>query len=140
MRLKPGSSAIRRGRPTRVTLRYGPPGATSPHTKVVSLNLERLPAPPVPHILNLRATRHGTALILRWDTDLPALDLRWYVVGAPVLKGGRAGDIVSALIEGKGKRHFAARLKAAAKVRFVRVTGIPLSDRKARSQILRIVG
>ena len=60
------------GKPLKVTLRYGPPGTRAPLTKTVRLKLKRLPAPPLPHLLNVRVARDGKDLIVRWEIDGPA--------------------------------------------------------------------
>src|SRR6185369_8062359 len=62
---------LRRG-PVHVTVAYGAPAARTPLTKAVTVTLRRRPSRPVPHVLNLRAHRRGSAIDVTWRTDIAA--------------------------------------------------------------------
>ena len=57
--------------PLKVQLRWSAPGARTASSRTVSLRLRRLPAPPLPRLLDVRARRAANGVVdVRWRTDV----------------------------------------------------------------------
>ena len=135
----PTSIVPKRG-PLRVTVRSGPPGARTAHDQTFKVRLRRLPAPPLPHILNLRARRIGDDIEVRWDTEFPARDAYFVAFGTRTRDRSKDRDAVVGVPRGKG-RHLRVRLKDAARVRYVTVELSPVRRKlRAHSDDPRRIG
>jgi len=126
--------------PLRITLKYGAPGTGAPGAKTIKVTLKRLPAPPLPHIVNARATRSGNHITVRWDTDLPTRYARFAVYGLRTRKLRFSAGMPYKVREGNGRRHFQVRLKAGKTVRFIRLELFSRAEEGHASQTLRVVG
>lgn len=126
---------IRRDR-VRLTVHVSAPAARTVQRRNVTLSVRRLPAPPLPRILDLRARRSGEDLLVRWRLDRPLIDAFLFVIGSRV---GRVEDDDDAIfvnarrIEG---RTYGARLKRAGRVRHVRVYAVSLVP--SRNRVARL--
>jgi hypothetical protein len=109
--------------PLKVQLRWSAPGARTASSRTVSLRLRRLPAPPLPRLLDVRARRAANGVVdVRWRTDGPALDAYFVVAGTRTrgLESDREPKVGTAA-GGARRRSFHVRLKDAASVRYVHV-------------------
>jgi hypothetical protein len=100
-------SFARRRRPTRAAvalLACGPTGAVAPRLTLRPL-LRRLPPPPVPRIIGLRAHRSGNAIHVTWRTSIPARSVDFYVLTRPI-------DFATGVVEraGHGRTRFSVTL------------------------------
>jgi hypothetical protein len=107
--------------PVHVTVAYGAPGARNPATKQVTVTLRRPPSPPVPHVLDLRARRHGSAIDVSWRTDIPAKPDDFLVTGTAT-RSGPEPPLALATSEAERSSHrFHFTLRPSKGVRFVSV-------------------
>jgi hypothetical protein len=140
LRLRPLIDALAPadGRPLKVKVSYGPPGARAPESMTVAVKLRRLPAPPLPQILNLRVQRAGKNLVVRWDTDVPTGDAYFDVIGTRTSNLGEDPRPVSGTPRGKSRRHYRVTLKNAARVRYVTVKLGAYVGRSGRTQTIQV--
>jgi hypothetical protein len=124
LRFQPEARAVAPKRGTlKVRLSWSAPGAQTASARTVALRVRRLPSPPVPHLLDVRARRaRGGIVDVRWRTDGPALDAGFAVYGTrtPDLDDDRDASVGSAA-GGTRRRSFHVRLRDAARVRYVTV-------------------
>ena len=114
-------AALRRG-PVRVLVAYGAPGARRPLNKTVTLMLRRPPGPPVPHVRDLRARRHGGSIEVTWTTDIPAKLDDFLVTGTATRSPGADGLALGLDESESSSRSFRITLRPAAGVRYVTVS------------------
>jgi hypothetical protein len=114
------ASFAKRRKPTRSAVALLACGMSRTATSRLTLHpvLRRLPPPPIPRVLQLRARRHGDAIHVTWRTSIPARSLDFYVLTRPI-------DLTSGFAEraGHGRTRFSATLhpQDAAHVRSVTV-------------------
>jgi hypothetical protein len=106
----------RRPAPTAVTLiACGPAGAVAaPLT--LRPRLRRLPPPPLPRVLDVRARRHGNAIHVTWRTSFPAREVGFQVWSEPL---GDQSDFAQR--DGRGHIHFSVTLRPGDPARVRRV-------------------
>jgi hypothetical protein len=126
------------GTPVAVELRWSAPGARAAKHRTVAVALRRLPAPPLPRIVNLRVRRLGDGRVdVRWNTDVAARDAYFYVYGSRT-RSTQANAIGLRSVNGRGRRSFHVTLKDAARARYVRVTASQLVGRRTRTAVARV--
>jgi len=125
------------GKALKVTLRYGPPGTRSPLTKTVRVKLKRLPAPPLPHLVNVRVVRDGKDLIARWEIDGPLRDGYFVAVAHRARDYNQDKEPIVAVARHTGRRYH-ARLKGAAGRRFVTVALGRIRGGGSRTKTIRV--
>jgi hypothetical protein len=126
------------GKPVKVELSWSAPGAREAKRRTVAVPLRRLPAPPFPRIVNLRARRlDGGRVDVRWSTDVAVRDATFYVYGART-NSERAEPIALRSAKGGGRRSFHVTLKDAARARYVRVTAAQMVGRRTRTAAVRV--
>ncbi len=127
--------------PIRIALKWGAPGARATERQTFEVRLQRLPAPPLPRILNLRATRRGSTVDVRWNTDVRALDAYVFVYGTRTRDPEKDPSPVFASANNPRRRSFHMRLRDAARVRYVLVQVVPLPfGRRNREATVRVSG
>jgi hypothetical protein len=139
LRFTPSFEALAPRRGTlKVTVAWSAPGARTASTRTLALRLRRLPPPPLPRLLDVRALRSpGGVVDVRWRTDRPARDAYFLVYGTRTksLQGDRDAKVESA--SGGARRRFHVRLRDARAVRFVTVAiAQPLG--RGRSRRVRV--
>ncbi|WP_028062520.1 hypothetical protein [Solirubrobacter soli] len=114
--------APKRG-PLKITLSWSAPGARTASRRTISVRVRRLPAPRLPHLLDVRARRGAGGVVdVRWRTDGPAQDAEFIVVGTRTRTGRAERDPKYASAPGGTRRRsFHVRLRDASKVRYVTV-------------------
>ena len=101
------------------------------------MRLKRLPAPPLPHISNLRVRRIGNDLEVRWDADVRARDAYYFVYAHRTQDVEKDRNPVLGAPRGKGL-HLRVRLKDAARKRYVTVSAIQFVRGAHRTQTIRV--
>jgi hypothetical protein len=127
-------------RPAHVRIRVasGPPGAVTAQTQVVRPLLRRIPDPPMPRLLGLRATRNGSTVDVRWHTDRASTHVRFIVVATTARH--EEGDFLSSgTAKGGKRRSFHVRIRdVPAKARYVEVAALRETDGHFREATARI--
>jgi hypothetical protein len=138
LRFDPLFAAIapRRPGPVRITVQSGAPGASSAQRRTVRVQLRRLPAPPLPRIVNLRVRRRGNDLVVRWRTNVPVRDAYQYVYATRTARVER--DPTARFgVPGPRGRSFRVVLRDAAGKRYVHVTVTRIASRGTRTERIR---
>src|SRR4051794_4439236 len=123
----------------RIVVASGPRDAHAVQTQVVRPRLRRIPEPPLPRIVGLRARRSGARTIdVRWRTDKASGGVYFGVAGASSRTGGFDGSVFGST-RGGTRRSFHVRLRdVPANVRYVHLVEFRLSDGRARRAIARV--
>ena len=112
-------------------------GHPPPRTTIARVQLRRLPAPPLPHILNLRARRIGNDVEVRWDADVRLRDARYSSMApAPASRSATTSAVFGA--PRQTGRHLRVRLEDAARVRYVTVFVGDLLGNRQRTRTVRV--
>jgi hypothetical protein len=122
--------------PISITVLSGPPGATQPRRQTARVRLRRLPAPPLPHIEDVRVRRRGNDLVVRWRTDVRPRDAYQFVYATSTRQPERDRSPVIEDVPGRG-RTFRAVLPDAARKRYVQVSVWQLVGSRSRSKTIR---
>src|SRR4051794_8797665 len=133
-----GVARVRAAR-VRIVVASGPPAAHAVRSQVVRPRLRRIPEPPLPRIVGLRARRSGArAIDVRWRTDKASGGVYFGVAGASSRTGGFDGSVFGST-RGGTRRSFHVRLRdVPANVRYVHLVEFRLSDGRARRAIARV--
>jgi hypothetical protein len=122
-----------------VRLESSAPGARTTQNRTVQVQLQRLPAPPFPRIVNARVKRGpGGVVDVRWSTDLRARDVYFIVYGSHNRSYRSDPDLKVRAAFGRGRRTFHVRLRDAARVRYVRLGVQQIAGRRGRSVTLSV--
>jgi hypothetical protein len=122
----------------KVTLSWSAPGARTASTRTIAVRIRRLPAPPLPHLLDVRARRGpGGVVDVRWRTDGPARDAGFVVIGTRTRSGERerGAPVFASVRGGTRRRSFHVRLREARAVRYVLVA---VTQALGRDRIVRV--
>ena len=125
------------GKPLKITLRYGPPGSRAPLTKTFSVKLKRLPAPPLPHLLNVRVSRDGKDLVVRWEVDGPVREAYFIALAHSKRDYNEEDEPVIGISRHTG-RHYRARLEGAAGRAYVTVALGQFRGSGSRTKTIRV--
>jgi hypothetical protein len=136
----PGKAlAPERPGPIKVKLRWSAPGARVAQERTISVRLRRLPVPPFPRLLDVRARRaKGGVVDVRWRTDVGVRDAGFYVIGTHARRLGAPESPTSATLEGRGQRVFRVRLTHASRTRWVRVFVAQEIGNRERTVLVRV--
>lgn len=143
MRFDPVQRAIAPRRPGRVPVRitWSAPGARDLRSRTASVRLRRLPATPLPRILDVRARRLGGGVVeVRWTTDRATADASFGVFGTrrPSLDEPGGPVPVAVARGGPRRRSFRVRLEDARSARYVHVDVARPPDDRGRTVRARI--
>ncbi len=138
LRFDPYFAAIAPARPgtISITVRSGPPGARQPQRQTARVRLRRLPAPPFPHIEDLRVSRRGHDLVVRWRTDVRPRDAYQLVYATRTRDIERDLSPVYGDVTGRG-RSFRVVLRDGARKRYVHVSVAQSVGRRTRTETIR---
>ena len=136
----PGKAlAPERPGPIKVKLRWGAPGARVAQERTISVRLRRLPVPPFPRLLDVRARRaKGGVVDVRWRTDVGVRDAGFVVYGTHARAVGGPERPINATVQGRGRRAFHVRLKDASRTRWVRVYAYQAIGNRERTVLVRV--
>ncbi|HEY6889263.1 MAG TPA: hypothetical protein VI300_15825, partial [Solirubrobacter sp.] len=141
LRIDPFGEPVAPAKPGRVKIKlsWGAPGAHVAQERTISVRLRRLPAPPFPRLLDVRARRaKGGVVDVRWRTDVRARDATFSVIGTHSRSLGAHGPSTSASARGTGQRRFHVRLTGAARTRWVRVAVDQAVGNRLRTVLVRV--
>jgi hypothetical protein len=138
-RLDVGTVIPSRSGTVKVNFSWSAPGAHEIQERTASVHVRRLPRPPFPRLLNVRA-RHeaGGVVDVRWSTDVAARDVSFlaYVTHARPPRGDK--DTTTVTVGGKGRRRFHVKLTGAARARWVRVFVTQSAGTRERHVLVRV--
>ncbi|MDA0161422.1 hypothetical protein OM076_14185 [Solirubrobacter ginsenosidimutans] len=141
LRIEPLGKALAPARPgpIKVKLSWGAPGARVAQERTISVRLRRLPIPPFPRLLDVRARRaKGGVVDVRWRTDVGVRDAGFVVFGTHARGIGAPELPISATLQGRGRRVFHVRLKDASRTRWVRVSVYQAIGNRERTVLVRV--
>ena len=124
---------------TAVLVRSSAPGSGTVASKTERLRLRRLPAPPVPRVVDVRTRRlSGGRLEVRWRTTASAADAVFAVIATRTRSAAGDGNEAIEAVTGRRTRSYRVVLEDAADKRWVHLRYIPIVGRPSPSVVVRL--